>query len=210
MKRALLLSFTCAVLAACGGSVSENATDGGGTDGGTDTATSIEGGIDTAEPPPRFDSGFTRDSAPPPPIDGGPVACNDLANIGDVIDEVRIAAPLPTLVGAASIPTGTYVLVKNEIYSGTGGAAGKTGKTLKETLLVTSGEVQSVLSQNGAADKDSTLGYTISGGRKLHAVGTCGDSSTTAVDFDFEVVGTQLRIGLAAAGGSYLVTFEKK
>jgi len=41
--------------------------------------------------------------------------------------------------GSGTINPGTYKLIKDELYTGTGGASGATGKTLKETILVASG-----------------------------------------------------------------------
>lgn len=217
MKRSFLLSIlvsTSMMLVACGGAVSDAPGDGGTSDGGGDGGiTTIDGGgVDTAEPPPIYDTGFKPDTSPPPPTDVGPPTCNDLANVGDVIDEMRIAAPLPTLAGAASIAPGTYVLVKNEIYTGSGGAGGKTGKTLRETLSISPGVVQASISQNGSPDHHTNTTYSIVGAA-LRAKGTCDDSSTTlgGADFAFDATATTLRIGLRVDGStSFLLTFEKK
>jgi hypothetical protein len=202
MKRALLSVLVSALLVACGGSVNVDSTD-----GGSDTAVPPSDTGPTSDTTPSLDTAPSFDTGPA--IDVGPGACNDLANIGAVIDEVNVPVALPKLSGATSIPSGTYVLTKNEHFTGPGGASGKTGKTLRETLVVTPGVVQAVVSSDGRPDERTTTAYSIVGSM-LRTSSICSMGSTsTPVDVMFDVSGTTLRIAISIGGVNVMVTFER-
>jgi hypothetical protein len=196
MKR-LVLAPLALLFVACGGSVAETATD-GGTDGGIDSAITT---IDTGTTPK--DSAVVVDS---PPSRDAVARCNDLVNTGRVIAETNNPGELPALLGAASIPSGTYVLVESTRFTGFGGTAGPTGKTMKETLVVTPTEVQSIISQDGGPDEATTTAYAIVGSR-LRVTPTCGSSTAPTVDFMFDATASAFRIGFSAGGVSMMLTF---
>lgn len=202
MTRTVLFVLASSVLMACGGSVAASPDDAGARDVGLDTAPVVDSGA-------PFDSTAPFDTSPPL-VDADPGACNGLANLGAPVDETNVPAPMPTLAGGTSIPSGTYVVVKSERYTGPGGAAGKTGNTLAETLAISPGIVQAVVASNGGPNEATTTSYSIvSGMMRVNA--TCGAGTDTApsIDLSFEVVGPTLRLGVSFGGANAVLTFQK-
>ena len=192
MTKQVLSCFAGALLMACGGSVSVSPDD----SGTRDSAVVVDSGAPIDAPDPFFDA--------------GPGACNGVMNVGSVVNEVSVPAPMPRLVGATDIPSGRYVVVKSERYTGAGGASGATGNSLQETIVVTPGIVQAVVSSNGGANEATTTSYSIVGSA-MRVSPTCGAGTATApsVDLSFDVAGSTLRIGVSLAGMNAVLTFQK-
>ena len=120
--------FTMIVACSSSSSAPETTDSGGGgtidsaiADSGADTATTEETSADVG-----VDA-----------TDTGP-SCSKLENVGEVVEEMKIAATKPAWTGG-TVVDGTYVLTAFENYSGPGGATGPTGQKLRFTLVLTSG-----------------------------------------------------------------------
>jgi hypothetical protein len=93
--------------------------------------------------------------------------CNTLANTGAVVSETANAGALPTMNGG-TVLDGTYVLVSNVQYAGSGAGS----KTHKRTLQISGTTIQMVNSDDNGPDVRVTLSIAPSGS-ELNESGTC-------------------------------------
>jgi hypothetical protein len=132
--------------------------------------------------------------------------CNDVAVGGAVVETVAVPAVLPTFAGG-TIADGTYDLVTMEEYSGVGGKSGKTGGTLRETIVVSGGVWQAAVSANGGDVQHLTARVTPAA-TTLSITATCGGAMPPSYGFDASATG--LRIGGATGASSVVLTFTRR
>jgi hypothetical protein len=78
-----------------------------------------------------------------------PAQCQNVARGGAAIPETKIASAPPAATGG-NIVAGTYFLTTWEVYTGVGGAAGPTGESRKDALVISSTLIQEAATSEGA------------------------------------------------------------
>jgi len=71
----------------------------------------------------------------------GPVICNTLVNSASTITITQLAADPPAFEGGTPA-AGTYVLTRETVYTGAGGASGATSRTDRTTIQITGNTIQ--------------------------------------------------------------------
>ena len=155
-------------------------------------------------------NGSADDAQPdaPKPSDGG---CNNLANIGPVVQEMYVASDPPTGDGG-TIADGTYACTAVVIYTGPDGGTGAVGATIQDTVAVNGTVYERVYSAvNDAGDDGSTFHqnghFTLSGGSGISIAATCPTvlkQPFTSYDSD----GTKLRF--YAPGPRWMFEYTKQ
>lgn len=134
-----------------------------------------------------------------PDGDGG-TTCNTIANVGAVVNETTDPGALPTMTGG-SLVDGTYVMTSHVEYGTTSTSTG----THKATFQVSGGNVQLVVSDNGAPDSHVDLTLTLSGNQYSFA-STCPAGWNESGTF----TATPTTWATVKTGSSTVVTFTKQ
>jgi hypothetical protein len=107
---------------------------------------------------------------------GASAACNTLVQLGDAVDEIRVASDPPVLQGGA-LTNGTFVLREVRVYTGTGGPTGPTGKTVRDTLRFSNASpnaatAEELYQETGSAER-RFAGAATTTGTSLTVQATC-------------------------------------
>lgn len=184
MKRISLVALACLVACSSG-----NTTVDGGTDASVDA---------TVDAPQEAGN------------DSGPAACNELLNVGTVVQQTFVATEAVSGAGGL-LAEGTYVLTAAVVYTGTGGGTGPTGTTFQDTLTIEASylyqRVTSII--DGARFDGSPIhqsGAFVVDGSSIEVTQTCPPGVQPFTSYDSN--GTQVHIYSPAAGSIPAVMFE--
>lgn len=142
---------------------------------------------------------------------GNDAGCNEVTNVGTVIQQLNVASA-PVTGDGGTIATGTYVCTAAVVYTGADGGSGPTGTTIQETVLFHDGRtyerVASIVSGAGADGSPirQNGSYTLAGST-ISITQTCPPGAQPFTSYDSD--GTKLHIYAPAAGpGNPGVMFE--
>jgi uncharacterized repeat protein (TIGR02543 family) len=160
-----------------------------------ETAVMIQGDTTcTATFAPLPDAGMSSDGGGG--AEAAPPQCNSLGNKGPVVNVVNAASDPPVYQGGPIFP-GTYMLMGATTYTGPSGASGPTGDTIQETFVYfgspASGQIQGVISVDGAGDASFNGMLTLSGPSTLAIDYTCGPL-TSSQQLAFTSTPVELRV----------------
>ncbi len=123
--------------------------------------------------------------------------CNNIALTRSLVDGDAVVAALPTPAGG-TVADGTFALQTYQVYVGSGGTPGPTGRSLAQTLVIGSGTIQSVTSTS-LTDPGTrqTWSYSVQGtsGTQMAWIATCAPVGTSATQvYDFTATTSQLTL----------------
>ena len=143
------LGLACLVIAtpACSSSSTGSPDGGTGADGASEGAAAADGAQASIE-----DANTAEDA------DDGATVCNALANTGQPVTVMQVAADPPAAQGGTPVD-GIYTLTDETIYTGPGGASGPT-KTARIAIQIQGGTIQV---SKDSSPQTSTYGLTTNG-----------------------------------------------
>jgi hypothetical protein len=195
---------------------SGSGTSSGSSSGSSGSSTSSGSTSGSASSGSGASSGSASSGASSGAADAGSCTgngCNSVVNGAQTVQEIYASGPVPTLLGG-TIQDGTYFLTSDQLY-GVDAGSGNTGRTLRETLVV-SGTTGQVVLDNGVACERGTV--TLSTAMHiLTATTACGnlfggDGGMPSVMGPYGVTISTFTIAVPSTGGggTQLVTFTKQ
>lgn len=196
---ALVLAPLAPFATACSGAAAPDAVE--ASPDASDTPSPSPAGSARPNDPraPETDAGAGADASAD--HDSGKPSCNSLVNVAADVPIIAAPSAPPPATGGA-IADGTYVVTRATVYTGIGGAAGPTGKSVKMTVTVAGANVESVFD---GVTRSATIAMA---GTMLESTTTCPGTGTD--ELPYSATSTSLTLVLIDTAGTRVYSLEKQ